>query len=220
MACFLCYAAPASQDYNFDTRMLTPTVVHFFRRRQHFYAGAAVCDLMCCPIAALQSAIKTSCSAGHPTDVRSNLLASMTLPGKNIASVGPLLGLLLIGWIVEVFGLYFLQKSCHKHATPAWAASAGFPAVGTCWKMYRFEWATILFELVIVLGLMFTVTSGSLYKHSETDCLFVSSLVCVVCRSSLTSQRPWSCRKGKTFTVRISLAACFAMPAARLVDLY
>ena len=87
----------------------------------------------------------------------------MTLPGKNIASVGPLLGLILIGWIVEVFSLYFLQKSCHKHATPAWAASAGFPAVGTCWKMYRFEWATILFELVIVLGLLFTLTSESLH---------------------------------------------------------
>lgn len=83
----------------------------------------------------------------------------MTLPAKNIATIAPMVGLILIGWIVEVFGLYFLQKSCHKHATPAWAAAAGFPAVGTCWKMYRFEWATILFELVCVLGLMFTLTS-------------------------------------------------------------
>ena len=83
----------------------------------------------------------------------------MTLPAKNIASIAPLVGLILIGWIVEVFGLWFLQKSCHRHATPAWAAAAGFPAVSTCWKMYRFEWATILVELIIVLGLMFTLTS-------------------------------------------------------------
>lgn len=83
----------------------------------------------------------------------------MTLPAKNIASIAPLVGLILIGWIVEVFGLWFLQKSCHRHATPAWAAAAGFPALGTCWKLYRFEWATILVELIIVLGLMFTLTS-------------------------------------------------------------
>lgn len=83
----------------------------------------------------------------------------MTLPAKNIATIAPLVALILIGWIVEVFGLWFLQKSCHRHATPAWAAAAGFPAVSTCWKMYRFEWATILVELVIVLGLMFTLTS-------------------------------------------------------------
>ena len=83
----------------------------------------------------------------------------MTLPAKNIATIAPLVGLILIGWIVEVFGQWFLQKSCRQHATPAWAAAAGFPAVGKCWKMYSFEWATILFELVIVLGLMFTLTS-------------------------------------------------------------
>lgn len=89
----------------------------------------------------------------------------MTLPAKNIATVAPMVGLILIGWIVEVFGLYFLQKSCHKHATPAWAAAAGFPAVGTCWKMYRFEWATILFELVCVLGLMFTLTKANAIRR-------------------------------------------------------
>lgn len=89
----------------------------------------------------------------------------MTLPAKNIATIAPLVGLILIGWIVEVFGLYFLQKSCHKHATPAWAAAAGFPAVGTCWKMYRFEWATILVELITVLGLMFTLTKANAIRR-------------------------------------------------------
>ncbi len=83
----------------------------------------------------------------------------MTLPSKNIASVAPLVGVILLGWIVELFGLFYLQKSCRHHATPAWATAAGFPAVSSCWKLYRFEWLTIFFEFVIVLGLLFSLTS-------------------------------------------------------------
>ncbi len=83
----------------------------------------------------------------------------MTLPSKNIASVAPLVGVILLGWIVELFGLFYLQKSCRHHATPAWASAAGFPAVSSCWKLYRFEWLTIFFEFVIVLGLIFSLTS-------------------------------------------------------------
>ena len=83
----------------------------------------------------------------------------MTLPNKNIASVAPTVGLLLIGWIVEVFGLYYLQQSCRAHSTPAWATAAGFPAVSKCWKLYRFEWLTIWFEFGIVLALLFALTS-------------------------------------------------------------
>lgn len=104
----------------------------------------------------------------------------MTLPSKNIATIAPMVGLMLIGWIVEVFGLYFLQKSCHNHATPAWAAAAGFPAVGTCLKMYRFEWATILFELVCVLGLMFTLTKANAirrYRLSFLGLLAISAIL-------------------------------------------
>ena len=80
----------------------------------------------------------------------------MTLPSKNIASVAPLVGVILLGWIVELFGLFYLQKSCRHHATPAWATAA---AVSSCWKLYRFEWLTIFFEFVIVLGLLFSLTS-------------------------------------------------------------
>ena len=83
----------------------------------------------------------------------------MTLPSKNIASVAPLVGVILLGWIVELFGLFYLQKSCRHHATPAWATAAGFPAVSSCWKLYRFEWLTIFFEFLIVLGLVFSLTS-------------------------------------------------------------
>ena len=83
----------------------------------------------------------------------------MTLPSKNIASVAPLVGVILLGWIVELFGLFYLQKSCRHHATPAWATAAGFPAVSSCWKLYRFEWLTIFFEFLIVLGLIFSLTS-------------------------------------------------------------
>lgn len=104
----------------------------------------------------------------------------MTLPAKNIATIAPMVGLILIGWIVEVFGLYFLQKSCHKHATPAWAAAAGYPAVGTCLKIYKFEWATILFELVCVLGLMFTLTKANAirrYRLSFLGLLAISAVL-------------------------------------------
>lgn len=83
----------------------------------------------------------------------------MTLPSKNIASVAPTVGVILIGWIVEVFGLYYLQKSSHHHSTPAWATAAGFPALNRGWKLYRFEWLTIWFEFAIVLGLLFALTS-------------------------------------------------------------
>ena len=122
---------------------------------------------------------------------------TMTLPAKNIATIAPLVGLILIGWIVEVFGLYFLQKSCHKHATPAWAAAAGFPAVGTCWKMYRFEWATILVELITVLGLMFTLTSElqplavfflQTLEQSCTWSVYACCLVCKCCNNCYASR--------------------------------
>lgn len=89
----------------------------------------------------------------------------MTLPSKNIASVAPLVGVILLGWIVELFGLFYLQKSCRHHATPAWATAAGFPAVSSCWKLYRFEWLTIFFEFVIVLGLIFSLTKANAIRR-------------------------------------------------------
>lgn len=74
-------------------------------------------------------------------------------------------GLILIGWIVEVFGLYYLQQSCRAHSTPAWATAAGFPAVSKCWKLYRFEWLTIWFEFGIVLALLFALTKANAIRR-------------------------------------------------------
>lgn len=83
----------------------------------------------------------------------------MGLPTKNLQSVAPLLGAILLGWVVELFSLYYLQKSCRLHHTPAWAAGAGFPALPKCWKLYRFEWLTIWFEFIVVFLMVFTLTS-------------------------------------------------------------
>ena len=67
----------------------------------------------------------------------------MALPTKNLQSVAPVLAVILLGWIVELFSLYYLQKSARLHHTPAWAAGAGFPAETKPWKLYRFEWLTV-----------------------------------------------------------------------------
>lgn len=95
----------------------------------------------------------------------------MSLPTKNLQSVAPVLGAILLGWIVELFSLYYLQKSARLHNTPAWAAGAGFPAEAKPWKLYRFQWLTVW--CVVDLGrfpcpflmhsilLRFTIAAGS-----------------------------------------------------------
>ncbi|KAA6427507.1 MAG: hypothetical protein FRX49_02170 [Trebouxia sp. A1-2] len=104
----------------------------------------------------------------------------MTLPSKNIASVAPLVGVILLGWIVELFGLFYLQKSCRHHATPAWATAAGFPAVSSCWKLYRFEWLTIFFEFVIVLGLLFSLTKANAIRRFRLSFLGLLAISAVL----------------------------------------
>ena len=104
----------------------------------------------------------------------------MGLPTKNLQTVAPLLGVTLLGWIVELFSLYYLQKSCHLHNTPAWAAGAGFPALGKCWKLYRFEWLTIWFEFIVVFLIIFTLTSEfAPWSVSGMHC-YPSTLKCVL----------------------------------------
>ena len=72
----------------------------------------------------------------------------MSLPTKNLQSVAPVLGVILLGWIVELFSLYYLQKSARLHNTPAWAAGAGFPAESKPWKLYRFQWLTVWYVVL------------------------------------------------------------------------
>lgn len=91
--------------------------------------------------------------------VASTSYRTMGLPTKNLQTVAPLLGAILLGWVVELFSLFYLQKSCRLHHTPAWAAGAGFPALSKCWKLYRFEWLTIWFEFIVVFLIVFTLTS-------------------------------------------------------------
>lgn len=76
------------------------------------------------------------------------------MPGSNILGTWPLLMLTFGSWLVEVCGLYFLHTSCRQnHVNPAWAAAAGYPAANDCLKLYRFQWWTIVFELIVAGGL-------------------------------------------------------------------
>lgn len=79
----------------------------------------------------------------------------MAMPRTNVASLWPLLGLMLASWLVELCGLFFLQKSCAAHHDdPTWAQAAQLPSSYSCGKIYRFLWWTIVFEFPLVAGIL------------------------------------------------------------------
>eukprot|EP00884_Botryococcus_braunii_P017365 jgi/Botrbrau1/4311/Bobra.0232s0003.1 len=71
--------------------------------------------------------------------------------------LGPLLALAIVAWIVELVGLYFVQKSCNDHSHDAnhtWATGAQLPDTNSCSRTYRYLWWSIWYEFPIAIGLL------------------------------------------------------------------
>ncbi|KAK9834147.1 hypothetical protein WJX81_002753 [Elliptochloris bilobata] len=76
------------------------------------------------------------------------------IPPRNAKALLPLLGLLLLAWILELLGLIFVHKNCSNHGTKHWYSAAQLPESQYCGKIFRFHWAIVLLELPIALGLI------------------------------------------------------------------
>lgn len=72
--------------------------------------------------------------------------------------VAPVVGLILIAWLVQLAGLYFVHRSCKERPSfsPWWAATttAQLPGGASCAKVFRYEWLSVWFELPILVGVV------------------------------------------------------------------
>ncbi|KAK9797845.1 hypothetical protein WJX73_010406 [Symbiochloris irregularis] len=82
----------------------------------------------------------------------------MGLPKTSQAATPVVIVLVLIAWVVQLSGLYFVHRSCHDrtHLSPWWAAATGaqLPAADSCLKVFRYQWWTVWFEFPLVLGIV------------------------------------------------------------------
>lgn len=87
----------------------------------------------------------------------------MALPANTHKTVTGLLVVGVLAWIIELFGLIFIQRSCSDHLLGPWAVPAQLPGNENCRNTYRFIWLAVLVELPIVIGLV-----GSLLGKAGT----------------------------------------------------
>jgi hypothetical protein len=78
----------------------------------------------------------------------------MALPAHASKAVTGLLVVGVLAWIIELFGLIFIQRSCSEHVLGPWAVPAQLPGNESCRNTYRFIWFAVLIELPIVIGLV------------------------------------------------------------------